>query len=128
MRMILALTTMMALLSAGSWAAPKVVKAPKPAPTELQMNTDALADFKRTDKALTVVFTHVTQKLPPATSRKLKAAEKAWLIWRDAEAQYSASLEAEGGTLYPTAYNDARTDLTRQRIQHLKKISSNGTP
>ena len=98
------------------------------AQTQTQMNMDAQADFKRTDKALTVVFNHVAQKVPFLTRKKLETAEKAWAAYRDAEAHFSASIQVEGGSLYPTAYNDARTDLTRQRIAQLKKISSNGTP
>lgn len=112
------------LLCAGLVIAPTAAVAQ----TQMQMNADALADFKRTDKALTVVFNHVAQGLPPVTRKKLQAAEKAWAAFRDAEAGFSASMKVEGGSLYPTAYNDARTDLTRQRIKRLKKIAFKRAP
>ena len=107
------------LLCLGLGSAPT----PSHAQTQLQMNLDAQADFKKTDAALTVVYSHVAQRLPGVTARKLATAEKAWRVFRDAEANFSASTKVEGGSLYPTAYNDARTDLTRQRIKRLKKIT-----
>ena len=118
-RRIARLLTGLALLCLGLGAAPTR----SGAQTQDRMNADALADFKRTDRALSVVYNHVAQRLPAVTSRKLAAAEKAWLAFRDAEAHFSASTKVEGGSLYPTAFNDARTDLTRQRIKRLKKIS-----
>ena len=112
------------LLCAGLAGAPREAAAQ----SQIQVNADAQADFNRANGALTVVFNHVAQKLPFLTRKKLEAAEKAWAAYRDAQASFSASIEAEGGSLYPTAFNDARTDLTRQRIKLLKKIASNGTP
>lgn len=93
------------------------------AQTQTQMDRDAQADFRRTDAALAVVYRHVAQSLPAETARRLAAAEKAWRVFRDADARFSAGAKAEGGSMYPMAYDDARTALTRQRIARLRKIA-----
>jgi uncharacterized protein YecT (DUF1311 family) len=54
-------------------------------------------------------------KQPWKTKRKLIKVQRAWLVYRDAEAELEAD-NVRGGTAYPMEYNGARTKLTNDRV------------
>ncbi|WP_428628972.1 lysozyme inhibitor LprI family protein [Sphingopyxis sp.] len=49
-------------------------------------------------------------------------AQNAWLAFRDAQCAAYADLEGRGGTIYPLIYIGCRTDMTRERIEHLRPL------
>ena len=53
--------------------------------------------------------------------RKLVKAQRAWLAYRDAEADFEAD-EVRGGTAYSMEYNGARTNLTNERVKALREL------
>jgi uncharacterized protein YecT (DUF1311 family) len=50
----------------------------------------------------------------------LKASERAWIKFRDAECLYE-TVGDEGGSIYPTDYSNCLTTLTDLRTKQLKE-------
>ncbi len=90
------------------------------AQTQAGMNTQARAEFERTDAELNKTYEALLIKLPDAESKEmLKQSQRAWLAFRDAEAAFAAD-EARGGSMAPTIRYETMTELTQQRIKQLK--------
>jgi uncharacterized protein YecT (DUF1311 family) len=90
------------------------------AQSQAEMNYQAAKDFEKADAQLNSTYTALVAKLPDAESkRKLKESQRAWLVFRDAEAAFESD-EARGGTMAPTLRYETMTELTRQRIKQLE--------
>ncbi|MGH6636322.1 MAG: lysozyme inhibitor LprI family protein [Gammaproteobacteria bacterium] len=92
--------------------------------TQLEMNTNACAEYKRADEKLNAVYQQVLRehKDDPLLAAKLKEAQRAWLKFRDAElaAIFPASNEqTEYGSVYPMCNCMELTVLVNQRIEQL---------
>jgi uncharacterized protein YecT (DUF1311 family) len=116
MRLGAALLAGSCLLLVGSFALPHTA----PEQSQPEMDQQAADAFAKADKALNIVYLKVCKDSEPITLQKLKVSERSWLAFREAEANYEASEEAEGGTMYPEAYDLARARLTLDRIKQLK--------
>jgi uncharacterized protein YecT (DUF1311 family) len=87
------------------------------AQTQAEMNAQARAEFVRADAELNKIYEALLKKLPDADSKeKLKQSRRAWLAFRDAEAEF----EGRGGTMAPTLRYATKTELTEQRTKQLK--------
>ena len=91
------------------------------------MNECASAEASRADKELNQVYVEVLAKAAsvPKSAAKVKAAEQAWITFRDAyiEATYPAKDKAtEYGSMYPLEVELLRAKLTRQQIAALKDM------
>ena len=89
------------------------------AQTQSEMNQQAYADFKKADAALNKIYAQVLAKLDEEGQTKLKAAQRAWVVFRDAQAELDADF-MRGGTAAPTLHAGSLADTTRQRTQALK--------
>jgi uncharacterized protein YecT (DUF1311 family) len=90
------------------------------AQSQAEMNRQAAKDFHKADAELNSTYAALMAKLPDAESkRKLKESQRAWLVFRDAEAAFEAD-EARGGTMAPILRYETMTELTRQRIKQLE--------
>src|ERR1700727_3218190 len=98
--------------------------------TQIAMNACASAEATREDKELNSVYAEVLVKAAakPEYAEKVKAAERAWVAYRDAyiEAMYPAKdKQTEYGSMYPLDVALLRAKLTRAqplgRPQLLKK-------
>ena len=88
------------------------------AQTQAAMNAEAWADFKKADAELNKTYEAILAKLPDAQSKELlKQSQRAWLVFRDAEAAFAAGPR---GTMAPTIRYATMTELTEQRIKRLK--------
>jgi len=88
------------------------------AQTQAAMNAEARADFKKSDAKLNKTYEAILAKLPDAQSKELlKQSQRAWLVFRDAEAAFAAGPR---GTMAPTLRYATMTELTEQRIKQLK--------
>jgi uncharacterized protein YecT (DUF1311 family) len=88
------------------------------AQTQAAMNAEARADFKKADAELNKTYEALLNKLPDAGRKeKLKQSQRAWLVFRDAEAAFAAGPR---GTMAPTLRYASMTELTEQRIKQLK--------
>ncbi len=59
------------------------------------------------------------------SKQKLREAQRAWVISRDAEAAHAAK-EADGGSMAPTLRYPTMTNLTHERIKELKALLDHG--
>jgi uncharacterized protein YecT (DUF1311 family) len=75
-------------------------------------------EMNEADAKLNAVYQKVLKSLPDDAAReKLKAAQRAWVAWRDAEVKTSESIYEDGKTgLFMTL------TLTQQRIKQLEAI------
>ena len=90
------------------------------AQTQAAMNAQARAEFQQADAELNKTYKALLAKLPDAENKeKLKQSQRAWLAFRDAEAEF----EGRGGTMAPTLRYATKTELTQQRIKQLKATS-----
>jgi len=80
------------------------------------------AEFERQDKALNAVYRELTARLEPKLRVPLQKAERAWLVFRDAQCDFEYSRE-QGGTLAPVFFNGCRLSMTYRRIQELRRFS-----
>jgi len=95
--------------------------------TQMEMNLCASEDATRADAELNRVYAALLSvaKTDPVALAKLKTAERAWLVYRDAyvEAMYPAkNKQAEYGSIYPMQVAITRARLTRQQVEDLKVI------
>jgi uncharacterized protein YecT (DUF1311 family) len=87
--------------------------------TQMEMNQTAANDYKKADARLNQVYRKLMPVLDAPTKAKLKAAQTAWIKFRDAESAFRAS-EVEGGSAYPADYAGYMTTLTQHRTRELQ--------
>jgi uncharacterized protein YecT (DUF1311 family) len=93
---------------------------PVHAQTQASMNAQARSEFEKADTELNKTYEALLKKLPDAQNKQdLKASQRAWLVFRDAEAAFVAN-QANGGSIAPTIRYETMTQLTQQRIKQLK--------
>jgi uncharacterized protein YecT (DUF1311 family) len=92
------------------------------AQSQAEMNQEAAQDFETADKALNSVYKKLSGKIDEESQAKLKAAQKAWIVFRDAEAELIADIGARGGSMYSMIYDGERATLTKARTAELQKI------
>ena len=97
----------------------------KGAQTEGDLTECGSNDYKTADDELNKTYQQLLKKAAgnPVALRKIRAAQKAWVAFRDAQiaALYPAEdKQKEYGTVFPMCANLALADLTRQRTKMLK--------
>ncbi len=110
----LALCAMLALIATHS--------NPANAQSQSEMNRKAAQEFETADATLNKVFKQLIGKLDAEGKEKLKNAQRAWVQFRDAQADFEADKEARGGSLAPLISNGARKTLTDARIKELQLV------
>ena len=101
-----------------SIALPAIIP-PALAQTQAQMNQMAFRDEAKADAALNVVYKKLMAKLDAPGEAQLRRAQRAWIVFRDAEATFEASQET-GGTMYPTVHANFVEEITEARTKQLK--------
>ena len=91
------------------------------ATTTVEMQACLRQRYEEADKALNGVYKQLMAKLEPARQEKLRAAQRAWILFRDASAEFEAS-EAEGGSMYPLVYMATQVVKTEHRVDELNGI------
>ena len=94
--------------------------------TQIEMNQCAYEDFKNADTVLNQAYNELRSLKGSNTPylKKLKASQKAWLKFRDAEiksifACASDDMKMCWGSIYPLLYNSAIQKLTEARTKTL---------
>jgi len=95
-------------------------------PCESPRNTNealqcAQAELDAADAELNRVYGEVMQLLEEPRRSRLRQAQRAWLPFRDASAEFEASL-FEGGTMAPVLRVSEKSYLTRKRTDELREI------
>ena len=96
------------------------------------MNACALIDFERADARLNAVWRETIAGARAADAELdrryderatseavLRAAQRAWIAFRDSHCTWQGYEEARGGSMEPMVYNGCRAALTRARIGEL---------
>ena len=90
--------------------------------------TEELAAVERANATIDAVYAQLRNKLGPEESKSLQEAQRAWIKWRDAEADLIARLGgAVGGSGMRVDFANAQTKLINQRTEVLKKYLSEAT-
>ena len=76
-------------------------------------------EFKKADAAMNAAYRELLRYLDPKETESLRAAQRAWLVFSDAEVKFGG-LQFEGGTLQPVAMVNTLTLLTNERTAHLR--------
>jgi uncharacterized protein YecT (DUF1311 family) len=93
------------------------------AQTQLEMSECQGREYKKADAALNAVYRQLTAKVQgeAGESAALKAAQQAWIKFRDADCDFE-SYQNKGGTIYPLVRNGCLTALTQERTRHLREL------
>ncbi|MCE0464269.1 lysozyme inhibitor LprI family protein [Pseudomonas uvaldensis] len=91
------------------------------ATTQGEMNQCAAQAKKAADDELNSLYKQITARLKdnPEAKQLLVKAQRAWIGFRDAECNFSAS-GVEGGSVYPLIYGSCITALTKARVETFK--------
>jgi uncharacterized protein YecT (DUF1311 family) len=102
---------------------------------QMEMNVCAGLDFERADAELnnlwrqTIAGARARDRAldrrydqRPTTEAKLREAQRAWLLFRDAHCTVQGYDEARGGTMEPMVYGACRARLTRERVAQLRGL------
>lgn len=82
------------------------------------LNECARADYRTADAALNAVYVQLMKKVGPKTKDALRAAQKAWLSYRDATCALE-TMGLEGGSAYPMELSGCLKGLTDARTKAL---------
>ena len=96
------------------------------AQNQQEMNRQAEQDFSAADADMTKVYKELVGNMSKPDLEELKAAQRQWLQFRDAQAKYEADLAARGGSLYPTIYDGRRAAITKARTAALRELLNHG--
>lgn len=107
--------------------------------TQMDMNFCAAIDFERADAALNAAWPRVVASARaddrevdrrydrrPGSEAKLREAQHAWIVFRDAHCTVEGYDQARGGSMEPMVYDGCRARLTRERIRQLTEIDEPG--
>jgi uncharacterized protein YecT (DUF1311 family) len=93
--------------------------------TGAEMNQQANVSYQTADKELNTVYQKIVLKYKddPAFIASLKAAQRLWIQFRDAELKMKYPPREKGyyGSVYPMCYSAYKEELTRQRIKTLQQ-------
>ena len=88
--------------------------------TQMDMDFCAGKNFQAADKKLNDTYREVMTALGDKNYQaKLKAAQRAWIAYRDTECTFEVA-ENEGGSIYPMVYSLCETKLTDARTKELQ--------
>jgi uncharacterized protein YecT (DUF1311 family) len=92
------------------------------AQTQAEMTQEAINDFRKADAALNVAYGKAKAALDEEGQAKLKAAQRAWIVFRDAQADLEADTTARGGTMAPLIIYTTKKQLTEDRTSELEEL------
>ena len=75
--------------------------------------------YESADQALNAEYARLMRQLSPSRQRRLSEAQRTWVAFRTANADFLASA-AEGGSLAPLIKVTALADMTEARIAELR--------
>lgn len=103
-----------------------------PAGNQAELNQCALDEYQAADRKLNDTWKKLMAKFKndKTATAKLKAAQKAWLVFRDAEIEATFACDAGDrscwGSMEPMLRHGELTALTQARTTRLQKYLKNG--
>jgi uncharacterized protein YecT (DUF1311 family) len=105
----------------------------KPDGNQMEMNQCAADDYAAADKKLNATWKKLMAQFKDdkTATAKLKAAQKAWIVFRDAEiaAQFACDegdVRVCWGSMYPMLVNGELQAMTETRTERLQKYIDDG--
>jgi uncharacterized protein YecT (DUF1311 family) len=89
--------------------------------TQYAMNQCAARAFQRADAELNKIYRQMWNDAGAAEKAKLRAAQLAWIKFRDAHCDYE-SFGNTGGSIYPMVYSFCLAEVTGERTKQFKEI------
>lgn len=89
------------------------------ATTQADINQCYTAEYKKQDDLLNQTYKQVMDRAGEKQKAQLKAAQNAWIGFRDADCAFLSS-GAESGSVYPMVKAGCLADKTRERTELLK--------
>ena len=89
--------------------------------TQLEMATCQEQQAKEADQALNTLYAAVMKKLNSKERVQLKAAQKAWIAYREADCEAQTALY-KGGSIAPLIKAACLTKATQDRTKDIKRI------
>lgn len=86
--------------------------------TQAALNACAAADFKRSDGAMNAAYGTLMTRIGPKAQEALKAAQRAWLPYRDKTCDLEA-LAVEGGSMQPMVQSGCLARMSDERTRIL---------
>ena len=90
--------------------------------SQAAMNKTAFEAFQKSDKRLNVVYKTIFAACDEKGKKLLSESERAWIIYRDAQAAFEANVVAQDGNMASGIYNATCGELTDARIKQLLKL------
>ena len=94
--------------------------------TQVDMNACADQAFQKQDRALNAVYGELVKQEDAAGLKRLQAAQRAWLQFRDLECLYEAP--DGGGSIAAQDKATCLATLTRQRILEFRRVLADKPP
>lgn len=91
--------------------------------TQLDMNDCAGEELARADSLLNERYQQVLRTLEQHRVEPLRAAQRAWIRFRDAECEFQAS-EVAGGSMEPMVQTLCVARISRKRAEELERMLS----
>lgn len=88
------------------------------ASTQMELNSCADRSFRAADAELNRTYRALEQRVTTPGAAKLKAAQRAWIAYRDAQCTFE-SAGTEGGSIHPMIVSGCLETLTRAQTERL---------
>ena len=88
--------------------------------TQQELNQCASRAFQKADAELNKLYQQLMKDAGAAEKAKLRAAQLAWIKFRDAHCEYEA-FSNTGGSIYPMVYSFCLAELTGQRSEQFRE-------
>lgn len=102
---------------------------------QADMNACAAIAFERADAELNAAYREAiaaaraadaeidrNYDTRPTSEEKLREAQRAWIVFRDAHCTVVGYEEARGGSMEPMSYEGCRTSVTEARTEQLRAL------
>ena len=90
--------------------------------SQAEMNKTAFEAFQKSDKRLNAIYKTIFAAFDEKGKKLLSESERAWIIYRDAQAAFEANVVAQDGNMASAIYNATCGELTDARIKQLLKL------
>lgn len=120
LRLLLGAIGLLLILCIFAIPTPRAAENCEDAMTTAEMLQCVGKSFEAANEELVSIYNRLHERLDPERKARLEAAQDAWEIYRDRNADFVASA-AEGGTLYPVLRLAAMLEMTRRRSDELQE-------
>ena len=125
MRRILG-SALLGLILQLAWPSAKAADCLDTATTQSDLDVCAAQKAQAADQILNKMYQQIVKKLGDDQNsvKNLVRAQRAWIVYRDAECRFSADDGPDSGSIYPFIADECIEDLTKERIKDFQYFLS----